>query len=199
MNEFWDNRYSSQEFVYGTEPNIFFKNEIEKLKPGRLFALAEGEGRNGVFAASLGWEVDAVDFSLKAKEKALRLAEEKKLKINYTVKDLNDFIPAANIYDAVSIIFLHLNQELSGIVHRRAIESLKTGGKIILEVYSKEQLGKESGGPQNINMLYSLEEIKRNFEGLKIISLEKKVVHLSESKFHNGEASVIQFIGERHR
>jgi SAM-dependent methyltransferase len=197
MNEFWDNRYSSDDFVYGIEPNEFFKSEIDKLPPGRLLALAEGEGRNGVYAATLGWKVDAVDFSTIAKEKALRLAQNKDVKINFTVADLEEFHPEPDTYDAVSMIFMHLNPKLSGIVHHRAVESLKKNGKIIMEVYAKEQLGKNSGGPQNYDMLYSLEEIEQNFRSLKTEILTKEFVHLNESKYHSGEAAVIRYIGKK--
>ncbi len=195
MNEFWDIRYSSDEFVYGVEPNEFFKSEIDKLTPGKLLALAEGEGRNGIYAAGLGWGVDAVDFSAVAKEKALKLAAEKNLQINYTIANLGDFLPPADTYDAVSIIFMHLNAELSKVVHKRAADSLKKGGRIIMEVYAKEQLGKDSGGPQNYDMLYSPEEIEENFKGLNTAKLSKEYVHLNESKYHIGEAVVIRYVG----
>jgi glycosyltransferase involved in cell wall biosynthesis len=192
MNDFWDNRYSSEEFVYGTEPNEFFKTEIDRLLPRKLLALAEGEGRNGVYAASLGWDVTAVDFSSVAREKALRLASEKNTTIHYIVNNLESFQPRANTYNAVSMIFMHLDPLLSDLVHSRAVDSLKPGGRIILEVYAKEQLGKNSGGPQNIDMLYSVSEIRRNFSELKIITLEKEVIYLNESKYHSGEAAVIK-------
>ena len=195
MNEFWDNRYSSDGFVYGTAPNEFFKSEINKITPGRLLALAEGEGRNGIYAASIGWRVDAVDFSSIAREKALKLAAEKNVEINYTVKDLANYQPASGIYDAVSMIFMHLNPHLSNVVHQRAAASLRKGGKIIMEVYDKEQLGKDSGGPQNIDMLYSPEEIEENFKELKTEKLIKEYVHLNESIYHSGEAVVIRYVG----
>jgi len=90
-DEFWDERYSSIEFVYGTEPNIFFKDELDKLKTGNILLLGEGEGRNAVYAAAQGWKVDAVDFSTIAKEKALKLANENNVKINYDVASLADY------------------------------------------------------------------------------------------------------------
>ena len=71
MRDFWDNRYSSEEFVHGTEPNAFFKSRLERITPGRLLALAEGKGRNGICAGSVGWQVDALDFSSIAMEKAI--------------------------------------------------------------------------------------------------------------------------------
>ena len=197
MKDFWDNRYSSEEFVYGAEPNEFFKSRIEKITPGRLLSLAEGEGRNGIYAGSVGWEVDAVDFSVVASEKALKFAAKKNIKINYIVNDLLEYEPPANTYDVVSMIFLHLDRESTGQVHKRAINSLKTGGRIIFEGYAKEQMGKKSGGPQNPHMLYSIEEIQNSFRDLKTITLKKEVIYLNESKYHSGEAVVIRYVGEK--
>jgi SAM-dependent methyltransferase len=192
--EFWDERYSSIEFVYGTEPNNFFKDELDKLKTGNILLLGEGEGRNAVYAAVKGWNVDAVDFSIIAKEKALKLAEEKSVRINYEIADLSEYKPISNYYDSAAIIFLHLNPKIRIDVHSKVADSLKPGGTLILEVYEKEQLGKDSGGPQNIDMLYSNEELKNDFNNMKIIGLEKKIINLNESKQHEGEAVVLRLI-----
>lgn len=192
--EFWDERYNSLEFVYGTEPNIFFKDELNKLKTGNILLLGEGEGRNAVYAAANGWKVDAVDFSRIAKDKALKLAEENSVSINYNLADLSEYKPKANYYNSAAIIFLHLNLKIRSIVHSRVVDSLKSGGTLILEVYEKEQLGKDSGGPQNIDMLYSKDELKDDFVKMNIIVLEKKIVNLNESNQHKGEAAVIRLI-----
>jgi SAM-dependent methyltransferase len=192
--KFWDERYSSNEFAYGTEPNIYFKNELDKLAPGNLLLPGDGEGRNSVYAAKNGWKVDAIDFSRVAKEKALKLAEENSVKINFEVADLSEYYPKTNYYDAAAIIFLHLNPEIRNDVHSRIVDSLKPGGKLILEVYEKEQLGKDSGGPQNIDMLYSKEELEDDFKLMKIIVLEKKIITLNESVYHKGEAAVLRLI-----
>ena len=192
--EFWDERYSSIEFVYGTEPNIFFKDELDKLKSGNILLPGEGEGRNAVYAALNGWTVDALDFSTIAKQKALKLAEENSVSINYEITDLSKFKPKSNYYDAAAIIFLHLNPKIRSDVHSKVVDSLKTGGTLILEVYEKEQLGKDSGGPQNIDMLYSKEELKNDFNNMKIIGLEKKIINLNESEHHKGEAAILRLI-----
>jgi 2-polyprenyl-3-methyl-5-hydroxy-6-metoxy-1,4-benzoquinol methylase len=192
--EFWDERYSSIEFIYGTESNIFFKDELDKLKTGNILMLGEGEGRNAVYAAVKGWKVDAIDFSSIAKDKALKLADEKSVNINYEVTDLSEYKPKSNYYDSAAIIFLHLNPKIRGKVHSRVVDSIKPGGRLILEVYEKEQLGKASGGPQNIDMLYSKEELKDDFVKMKIINLEKKIVILNESEQHKGEAAVLRLI-----
>jgi SAM-dependent methyltransferase len=195
--EFWNERYLSNDFVYGTEPNIYFKNELDKLSPGNIILPGDGEGRNSVYAAKNGWEVDAIDFSTVAKEKALKLAEENSVKINFKVADLSEYKPKTNFYDTAAIIFLHLNSKIRSDVHTRIIDSLKPGGTLILEVYAKEQLGKNSGGPQNIDMLYSKEELKDDFYKMKIIMLEKKIIALNESVHHKGEAVVLRLIATK--
>ena len=192
--KFWDERYSSTEFVYGTEPNTFFKDELDKLKTGNILLLGEGEGRNAVYAAVKGWNVDAVDFSINAKEKALKLAEENSVSINYEIADLSEYKPNSSYYDAAAIIFLHLNPKIRSDVHSKVVDSLKPGSTLILEVYDKEQLGKDSGGPQNIDMLYSKEELINDFNNMKIILLEKKIINLNESEQHKGEAVALRLI-----
>jgi SAM-dependent methyltransferase len=192
--EFWDERYSSNDFVYGTEPNIFFKDELDKLSPGNILLPGDGEGRNSVYAAKNGWKVDAIDFSTVAKEKALELAEENSVKINFEVADLAAHKPKTIYYDAAAIIYLHLNPKIRKGVHSKVVDSLNPGGTLILEVYEKEQLGKSSGGPQNIDMLYSKKELKDDFSKMKIIVLEKRIITLNESEYHKGKAVVLRLI-----
>ena len=197
-SNFWDERYSPEEYVYGTEPNQFFKEQIQKINPtGKLLLPGEGEGRNAVFAAKLRWTVDAFDQSSVAKMKALKLAELNKVKINYSNVDLGKFIPQKNSYDCAAIIFVHLSTEIRSGFYRKIIESMKPKGKIILELFSKNQLGKDSGGPQDINMLSSIEEIKNNFMDLNTLILKEENIFIEEGAKHSGEASVIRFVGEK--
>ena len=195
--EFWDERYSSIGFVYGTEPNIFFKHELDKLQTGNILLLGEGEGRNAVYAATQGWEVDAVDFSTIGKEKALKLADENNVKINYEVVNLSDYTFKLKDYDAIAIIYLHLKPKIRSKIHSQVFNSLKSNGILILEVFEKDQLGRTSVGPQNIDMLYSKEEIEKDFEKMQINSLEKIVIELDEGEHHRGEAVVLQLVAEK--
>lgn len=195
MKQMWNERFGKEEYVYGKEPNQFFKQEIDKLSPGKLLVLGEGEGRNGVYAAKLGWKVDAVDWSEEGKKKAERLAFENKVQINYSVFDLLDFHPAPNHYDAVGLIFLHLPPELRKKVHRKAVSALKSGGVVISESYSKEQVGNSSGGPKNPDLLHSLEEIFTDFADLEINSFSKAKIELNESRIHAGLADIIKYVG----
>ena len=197
-SNFWDERYSAEEYVYGTEPNQFFKEQIDIISvPGKLLLPGEGEGRNAVYAAKLGWLVDAFDQGTNAKKKALKLAEINDVIINYSVVDLRNFTPAINYYNAAAIIFVHFNSEERSVFHHKIINSLKPGGRLILESFSKNQLGKNSGGPQAFEMLYSLNDVVNDFKELKTILLEEKNVFLNEGDKHKGEASVIRYIGEK--
>jgi 2-polyprenyl-3-methyl-5-hydroxy-6-metoxy-1,4-benzoquinol methylase len=197
-SNFWDERYSTKEYVYGTEPNQFFKEQIQKINPaGKLLLPGEGEGRNAVFAAKLGWVVDAFDQSSVARMKAFKLAELNKVEINYSNVDLGKFIPQKNYYDCAAIVFVHLPSEIRSGFYRKIVESLKPEGKIILELFSKYQLGKDSGGPQDLNMLSSIEEIKNSFKDLKTLILKEENIYLAEGEKHSGEASVIRFVGEK--
>lgn len=195
--DFWNNRYSETEFVYGTEPNLFLKELMEKLTPGTALFLGEGEGRNAVYAASKGWIVDAVDFSNKAKEKALKLAKAKSVKINYFLSDLTEFRYPENYYDAVGLFFVHLPIDIRKIVHEHIISSLKIGGIVILEAFNKLQINNNSGGPKDINLLYDEKDILESFRNLEIVIIENASTELNEGNYHKGKADVIRFIGKK--
>lgn len=195
--KFWDERYASIDSVYGKAPNEFFKEQIDKLKPGKILIPGDGEGRNGVYAAVNGWIVNSVDYSQVAHDKAVQFAHDSGAEISYLVIDISEYEPHKNYYDAVGIIFLHLNEELRKTFLKKAVQSLKPGGIIIFEAFSKDQVGRDSGGPQDASMLYELEEIKNLFIALKQLLAVKEIINLKESKFHSGNASVIRFVGRK--
>ena len=107
MKDVWNSRYKEPEFIYGIEPNNYLKDFIEHSVKGNILLPADGEGRNSVFAAKKGWQVDAFDYSHSAQTKALKLAKENKVFINYSVADIQDFTPN-NSYDLIALIYLHL-------------------------------------------------------------------------------------------
>lgn len=193
--EFWNERFSTEDYIYGTEPNEFFKEQIQLIKPGKILLPAEGEGRNGVYAASIGWSVDAVDFSVVAKEKALKLAETKSVKINYFISDLSDFKYPQNYYDVVGIFFLHLPYEDRINIHSKLVSSLKPGGRIILEVFNKNQIHNSSGGPKDLELLYDEKDVLDSFAGMDTLLLESLTINLNEGNHHQGKADVIRYVG----
>lgn len=193
--QLWNERFSSEEYIYGTEPNVFFKQQIDSMQPGKILLPGEGEGRNAVYAASKGWLVDAVDFSDAAKNKALNLAEKNSVKINYFVSDLRTFNYPENEYDLAGLFFVHLPPDVRNEIHYKIVSALKPNGKIILEAFNKNQIQNSSGGPKDVNLLYDEKIIMESFKGMEIILLESLTTELNEGNFHKGKADVIRFIG----
>lgn len=197
MKTFWDERYSQNEYIYGKEPNVFFKKKLLKLFPGKILLPGEGEGRNAVYAASLGWNVTAFDQSVEAKKKCLKLASETNVEINYLVNDFQNFYSEVDYFDCIALIFVHTPKNFRKIFHTKLIKYLKPSGKIILEAFSKKQINNNSGGPKNIEMLFSVDELKEDFLSLNKISIAEAEIDLNESNFHNGKANVIRLVGQK--
>jgi len=195
MKEMWDERFGGQEYVYGKEPNRFFKEQLSLLSPGNLLMPAEGEGRNAVYAASRGWSVDAFDYSKSGYQKALSLAKEMDVKINYELSDFNTFHFKSSWYDAIGLVYFHVPGESRQIMHQKIIDSLAPGGKIILEAFHTSQLGNNTGGPQSLDFLFDEQKLKNDFKDLFIEKLEVYTATLDEGLYHQGEAHLIRFVG----
>ncbi|MEX2476801.1 MAG: class I SAM-dependent methyltransferase [Gracilimonas sp.] len=197
MKDFWNEQYSETDFVYGTEPNQFFKEQIDHLNLGKLILPAEGEGRNAVYAAQKGWDVKAVDYSKSGKEKAMKLASEKDVEISYDLSDLAEYHFGKEKYDVAAFIYVHLPRSIIKDVYRNVIKSLKQSAKIVVEVYSLNQLGLDSGGPKDERMLYTEEKLRDLLSGTNIKWMEEMEIDLSEGKYHVGKAMVIQAVAEK--
>ncbi len=197
MSEFWDKRYSAGDYSYGTEPNRYFKERLDLLLPGKLLLPGEGEGRNAVYAAKRGWQVTAVDLSSKGKEKALRLAAENGVELDYHVTPIELFDFPASEFDAAALVFAHFPAETRTMIHRSIVNSIKKGGSLIIEAFSKKQINNNSGGPKELSMLYDPEDLVRDFKNLDIIQFSEETVELKEGKYHEGTADVIRICGIR--
>ncbi|MGJ8550145.1 class I SAM-dependent methyltransferase [Winogradskyella wichelsiae] len=192
--DFWNDRFNSEEFVYGTQPNVFFKEALDKLKAGTLLLPAEGEGRNAVYAATNNWNVSAFDISKSGKEKALFLFKQNNVSIAYDVVGVLDYTSNEK-FDAIGLCYTHFPIDIRKQANQHLLKFLKKGGVVIFEAFSKSQLKNNSGGPKNEAMLFSLEVIRQEFKGLEFKILEEKTIELSEGKFHKGKADVIRFLG----
>lgn len=198
----WDERYMDNEFVYGKEPNLFFKEWLQQLKPGSILMPADGEGRNGVFAAQLGWKVTSSDLSEEGKLKAMKLAKEKKVDLEYFVGDLEQLQFESVSFDAIGLIYAHFAADKKTVLHKKLNDYLKPGGVIIFEAFSKLHLlyngiDPKVGGPKDFDMLFSTAEIATDFENYEILLLEEKEITLEEGKYHIGKGSVIRFVGRK--
>ncbi len=196
----WNERYSSPAFAYGEQPNNYLKEQLEKLKPGSILFPAEGEGRNAVFAARLGWMVSAFDISAEGKKKAQLLAEKNNVTINYQVGELKTLNYQAGQFDAIALIYAHFPASIKSAIHQTLNQYLRKGGFIIFEAFSKNHLdylakNEKVGGPKDIASLFSTDELQADFTGYEVIELTEKEIELNEGAFHNGTGSVIRFTG----
>ncbi len=197
MKEFWDERYDVHEFVYGTEPNRFIAEKLRELKTGFVLMPAEGEGRNAAFAAGAGWKVHAFDYSRVAFGKAMELARKMAVDFEYQIQDCENFQAVDSYYDAIAFSFLHLREYQRRTFHQKLVQSLKPGGVLIAELFSKKQINLDTGGPKSLEMLYSVDDLRKDFSGLKRFDAEEVRIDLKEGPFHNGEAWVIQVYGKK--
>ncbi|MHB8260831.1 MAG: class I SAM-dependent methyltransferase [Bacteroidia bacterium] len=140
MSNLWNERYAQKEYFYGEEPNVFFAEQLKNPKQGKIIFPCEGEGRNAVYAASCGWEVEAFDSCETGKIKALQLANNKGLTINYIIEDAISINYPKNSFDAVAFIYAHFPPDIRNQIHQKAITWLKPGGKIIMEAFNPKQL-----------------------------------------------------------
>ena len=191
----WDERYSQAGFVFGTSPNDFLVSVVDSLPMGKILSLAEGEGRNAVYLASLGYSVTGVDGSAMGLEKGLRLAAERGVSFTPVVADLADFAIMPETWDGIVSLFCHLPSALRVPLHRRIVSGLKPGGTFILEAFSKEQLGRDTGGPPFLDMLMDLDELLVELKGLDFIHARRVERDVREGRCHNGPASVVQLLG----
>lgn len=198
----WDDRYRTEEFAYGENPNNYLKEQLEKLPIGKILFPAEGEGRNAVFAAKLGWSVSAFDISEEGKRKALLLAEANKVVIDYQVSEFETLSYTPEQFDTIALIYAHFPADIKSVYHKELDKLLRKGGIIIFEAFSKKHLeyifrNEKVGGPQEIDMLFSVEDIKADFPNYEIIELQELEIELKEGLFHNGDGSVIRFTGRK--
>ena len=202
MKQIWNERYREQEFAYGKAPNLFFKEWLPKFEAGAILMPADVEGRNGVFAAQLGWKVTSFDLSEEGQAKALQLAGERYVSLEYIVGDLEQLDFEKETFDAIGLIYAHFPAEQKSAFHRKLDTYLKPGGIIIFEAFGKQHLqyvttDPKVGGPKDIHQLYAKEEIAADFKNYETVLLKEEEILLNEGKFHIGKGSVIRFIGKK--
>lgn len=198
----WEERYKQDEFAYGINPNNYLKFQLEKLQPGEILFAAEGEGRNAVFAASQGWKVSAFDISTEGKRKAMLLADANQVEIDYQIGFLPDLGYPDECFDAIALIYAHFPADIKSAYHQILSKLLRKGGYVIFEAFSKNHLNylaknKDVGGPTDLGMLFSIDEIKDDFVDFEILELAEVEVQLNEGLYHNGIGSVVRLLGRK--
>ncbi len=189
----WNEVYSGDDYYYGTSPNDFLVEHIGKLS-GRVLSLAEGEGRNAVFMAEQGLEAWAVDGSETGLAKARTLAASRNVSFDTEVVDLNDFVPPVGSIQGAISSFAHLPGAARRQLHQRVEQALQPGGIFLLEGYSQAQLPRSTGGPKNPDMLFSLDELFKDFAHSDMLLGQEIEREVLEGRGHTGVASVVQLI-----
>ena len=168
---FWNKRYDTETYILGKEPVEFLKEHINILPGGKALDIAMGEGRNAVFLAKNGFEVDGCDVSEIAVKKTLGLAKENNVRVNAFVADLEIYKLPKDTYDAVAC-FYYLQRSLIPQIK----EALKPGGMVIYETYTIENWERGFEGPKNRDYLLKTNELLDLFKDLTIIYYRELVL-----------------------
>ncbi len=196
---FWDQSYdASAGFKYGEQPNAFLVAQATRFAPGsRILLPGDGEGRNGVWLAEQGHRVFSVDGSAVGLARAQELASRRDVTLHTRHADLADWAPEPASFDAIVSTYLHLLPALRHAVHRKLVQALRPGGWLVLEAFHPDQLPLASGSPKDVAMLYTLEMLRGDFEGLHELLTEETDTVLDEGPGHQGPAKVTRWVGRR--
>jgi len=198
----WNERYSNAAYAYGELPNDYLNEQLKKLAAGKILFPADGEGRNGVFAAKLGWDVSAFDISVEGRRKALQLADKNCVRINYRLGELEPSQYAQGEFDVIALIYAHFPAIVKSAYHKMLDKFLRKEGLIIFEAFSKKHIdyiarNEKVGGPRDIESLFSIDEILFDFANYNFIELTETEIELNEGTYHNGVGSVIRFVAQK--
>lgn len=195
--EFWNDRYATTEYVYGLTANQYFAKLIDSLPKGRLLLPGEGEGRNAVYAASQDWQVDAFDLSEEGQTKALQLAAEKKVKINYFIADYANPKLEGHSYNAVALIYAHIPRQIRAESFCQLTKAVQPKGYFIMEVYSVNNLkSKYSFGPKNKQMLYKVDELKELLADFEMLTIQEEEIEQTDGN-RFGKGIVIRVLAKK--
>lgn len=195
----WNERYAGEEYHFGTEPNAFLASQVTRLKPGmHCLAVADGEGRNGVWLAEQGLQVLSVDSSSVAVAKARALAQRRGVALEVELADLTQWDWGCEKYDVVVAIFIQFvppglrEQMFSDIKH-----CLKPGGLLLLQGYTPRQLEYRTGGPSQIENLYTEAGLREAFSDMEILHLAEHDSLIHEGAGHDGMSALIDMVARK--
>jgi len=194
MKDFWDQRYAAPGFAYGETPNDFLVEVADRLPPGRVLCLGEGEGRNAVFLARRGHAVTAVDLSAVGLEKAQALAARHGTTLTTIVADLAE-LDLGHGWAAIVSIWCHMPRALRERLHAAIPAALAPGGAFVIEAYTPAQIALGTGGPREPDFLATAAALERELPGLRWERLEERERIIHEGPFHEGRSAVVSGLG----
>lgn len=197
--EHWNQRYIGDDYLFGKEPNAFLASQQARFQPGmQVLAVADGEGRNGVWLAQQGAEVLAVEASPRAVEKARQLAGERGVRLTHECADLLQWDWGCERFDAIVAIFI----QFAAPAQRARLfagmrEALKPGGLLLLEGYRLEQLAYGTGGPKDPENLYTAALLREAFADLEILHLAEYDAPIEEGSGHRGMSALVDLVARK--
>jgi 2-polyprenyl-3-methyl-5-hydroxy-6-metoxy-1,4-benzoquinol methylase len=197
--ETWNERYSEPSFVFGTQPNDYLADKRALIEPGKTaLAVADGEGRNSVWLAQQGLDVDAFDISPVGVAKARQLAQQASVNVNYHVCSCDDWDWQPAAYDYVVAIFVQFaDPAMRQRLFTNMVATLKPGGFLILQGYTPKQLEYKTGGPGLLDHLYTEEMLRSAFAELQLVDMQVYGAELNEGTRHSGMSALIGMVGRK--
>jgi SAM-dependent methyltransferase len=197
--DFWDRRFAERGFAYGTEPNDFVREMAGRVPAGRVLCLADGQGRNAVHLAGVGFAVTMMDRSAVGIARAEALARERGTRIETVVADLASFAIEPGAWQGIVSVFVHLPRPLRERVARAVVAGLSPGGALVLEAYGPRQPGFGTGGPEDPDQLPGVDTLTAELAGLEFEIAREVERDVIEGHYHTGRASTVQLLGRRPR
>ncbi len=197
--EHWQQRFAKPGYLFGTAPNAFLKSCAPLLHKGeRALAIADGEGRNGVFLAEQGLDVLSADFAPLAQEKARKLANERGVTLRVEQVDIINWDWPTEEFDVVAAIFFQFASpdERAGIF-KGIIKTLKPGGLLLLQGYTRKQLEYKTGGPSNVTQLYTREILEHAFADFASLDIREHDSEIHEGAGHGGISALVDLVGRK--
>ena len=199
MANMWDERYASEDYLFGTEPNAFLVSQSHLLKPDMsCLAVADGEGRNGVWLAEQGLEVLSVDASTVASDKAAKLAEQRGIALKREVADLLRWEWGESRFDVVAAIFIQFAapaERMQLFVNIK--RTLKFGGLLLLQGYTPRQLEYGTGGPPFADNMYTEAVLREAFSEMEILHFSEHDDPIREGTGHHGMSALIDLVARK--
>ncbi|MCV2881272.1 SAM-dependent methyltransferase [Actibacterium sp. XHP0104] len=195
----WNERFSTKDYVFGTEPAAFLKRAAPLLAPGQsALAVADGEGRNSVWLAEQGLEVTAFDFAPNGLDKGRALAKARGVTVDFRQSDIFKWDWAGTQYDVVAAIFIQFmgpgprEQVFQGLK-----QALKPGGLLLLHGYAPRQVGYGTGGPGVEENMYTTDLLRQAFDGFEILRLDDYDAEIDEGHGHKGLSGLVDLIARK--
>jgi len=188
----WDERFGQAEPVYGEHPNAYLRAQVFRLTPGgKVLVPGDGYGRNGLWLVRQGFQVSTVDLSPVGVERARKSARAAGLAMTIEEADLATWTWPICEFDAVASIFLHLPPDLRPQIHAQMLGAMKPGGLLIVEAFTPAQLKHSSGGPKQLELLYTAEILRKDLIRADVLELLEVEIDLDEGRMHRGRAAVV--------